>query len=144
MMSRNFVTFESTFPDDTDWDEKDAPVTPGGRGIFDALHAGVASAGWPVGPITQHSFYGWSFFVGLGPPRMHVLLQYPGPWLLIVTRQPSFLKRLSGTLDHRADPALLQGIHKILSGDGHFSKIRWYSRDDYQAARWELGADGPT
>jgi hypothetical protein len=60
-----------------------------------------------------------------------VLLQYPGPWLLTVTRHPTLWNRLRGVPDDRVEPRLLDSIHQILAQDTRISSLRMLSRRDY-------------
>lgn len=135
MTNKNFVIFDSSFPDDTVWDDDDSPVTPGGRIICDFVKLELSKNGWTCSETKPYSFYGWSFDVSSTSGGMMVLLQYPGPWLLIVTRHPSLWKRLRGVPDDRVEPRLLECVHQILARDTRISAVKRLSRSDYLAAK---------
>jgi len=135
MTNENFVIFDSSFPDDTVWNGDGNPETPGGRAICDFMKVELSENGWTCSETKPYCFYGWSFDVSSASGGTMVLLQYPGPWLLIVTRHPSLWKRLRGIPDDRVESRLLECVHQLLAKDSRISVVKRLSRADYFRAK---------
>ena len=128
---RNFAVFESGFPDDIVRDSDDRVVAPGGRNILEFVREELTGDGWSCSRLQPHSFYGWVFDVVSANGPMRVLIQYPEPYLLTITRRQSLWKRLLGKPDDRAEVGLVQRIHAILSRESRVSELKWTTRADY-------------
>ncbi len=137
-MLRTFATFSSTQPDDTGYDDAGHVAVPGGQSILAALREGMASKGWNCTMPEQHSFYGWEFTISSSSGTIMILLQYPGPWLLLVTNQPSFWAQLWGRVDDNVDPHVVTDVHGVLSADPGISGLVWYSRGEYENPKAKL------
>lgn len=126
-----FVTFESSLPDDTAWDEQGNPVMPGGRSLLESICAQLAGKGWQCGEIRQHSFYGWSTEITT-ISGMQLIIQRPDSWLLIVTRKPTLWQRIRGRVDDSVEPQLLSDLAELLEVHSGISGARWYTRAQYE------------
>jgi len=124
-MTRNYATFESTFPDDSVEVEGSEPV-PAGRTLAMAIASGIASAGAPY----QHSFYGWRFdFKSSSGREAWALIQQPGPWLLIVEAKVGWLE--SG---NKKAIALDEAVYLIVSAlktVPEVSGLTWFTKDEF-------------
>ena len=137
---RTLATFHADFPDDSGEDDRDRRAVPPGRAIASTLANILSARGWTCSQPAQHSFYGWTFAVSSTARRSVVLIQFPGPWLLQITRAPTVLSRFMGRPDDRADPALLAAVDSILSNDKRFSSVCWWHRADYESNNEGLGS----
>jgi hypothetical protein len=117
------VTFFAHFPDDSQWDEEENLILPGGLSISTCLAEQLSHRGVPCSDVKQHSFYGWSFYADLGVHKTWILLQAGDDWLLLLEQSP----RDEGFANLR------MAIHNILRADTRFSKIFWHSREDYES-----------
>jgi hypothetical protein len=55
------IEFRSGWPEDGEFDEDGEPTLPDGRALAEALAAELRRAGVEVGPVWEHSYYGWAF-----------------------------------------------------------------------------------
>ena len=142
MTTRTFVTFDADFPKDGQWDREGNPIVPGGRTIACTIAAAIQSAGGLVTNPVQHSFYGWSFEVSLGGLKAWCLLQFPGPWLLLLEQKRNRLAKLLRASPPVESCGVLQVLHRVLKADARFSGVQWFTRQEYQSG-CNKGAGGP-
>jgi hypothetical protein len=140
---RTFVVFESSTIDEPEYDADGNPQVPAGRMIMSELRQRMKSRGWGCREVRQHSFYGWAFDIECSDQPTMVLLQNPGPWLLLATRIPSLLKRLWGKTDDAVDPDVLLSLHECLTQGIASSTPRWYTRAEYHVREAGHGSDTP-
>jgi hypothetical protein len=136
---KNLVTFEADFPDDLIRDDRGTVAVPGGRGIAASLAEELRRLGWSCSAAAQHSFYGWAFTLTASGRDSVAILQFPGPWLLLVTRKRGFWSKLTGSVEDRADPQVLAAIEQVLSADPRFWEVAWWSREGYEAHESQRG-----
>ena len=55
------IAFRSGWPEDGEFDQDGNPTVPDGRDLAEALATELRSVGVEVGPVWDHSFYGWAF-----------------------------------------------------------------------------------
>lgn len=142
MTPRTFVTFEADFPEDWEWDPKGNLVVPGGLGVARAIVSAIRSTGSSATEPVQHSFYGWSFEFASGSVAVWSVLQYPGPWLLQVEPRRKGLARLVKWSFPADFERVLETLHGLLSADRRFSRLQWFTRNEYESGR-QKGFDTP-
>jgi hypothetical protein len=143
MAKRTFVTFRADFPDESQWTENGSPLVPDGRSIAGTIASALRGAGFRVSEPKQRLFYGWTFEI-LFPKRTEwCLLQGGDPWLLMVEERASGWVGLFGarTISSDQDRALV-AIDKVLKGDGRFSSVQWFTKEEYESG-CRVGGDAP-
>lgn len=126
---RTFVTFEAALHDPMAEMESDLGGPPPGRTLISALRERMTARGFLRTEPKQHEFYGWMFVTGT--PML--VLQHPGPWLVLATRKPSLWQRLWGHLDDSVDRALLEALNDSLLDGVASTPPRWHTRAEYFA-----------
>jgi hypothetical protein len=131
---RTFVTFEADFPDDGEFTESGDVKRPGGLNIALALGEMLQRQGFELSKPQQHSFYGWEFTVSAEGFNFRLLLQFPGPWLLLSQDKNSFLRGFLGSkaLVHRR---VLETLNRSLAQSSSFRVLRWYSKEEYESGK---------
>ena len=87
---KNFAVFRADLPDDSKEANGDV-TTPAGGNILEAICNHLGGAGVKTTKPSQHGFYGWAAEFEIGKVIIWLLLQQPGPWLLIVNARASWL-----------------------------------------------------
>ena len=139
---RNFVTFEADFTDDTEWDDDENLVVPGGKNVATTIHGHLVKRGTACTEPEQHGFYGWAFEVGQGSARICIVLQFAGPWLLIADPRRSIADRLLGRRRSDEVSSFLATLRDTLEADNRFRSIQWYTKAEYD--RQERGPGNAT
>lgn len=128
----SYAVFRAEFPDDS----KEAGgeiVTPAGRNILEAICRHIGSAGITTTQPSQHSFYGWVVEFQIGKVTIWLLLQQPGPWLLVVEARASWLTGRKAKAD-----ALGQGltlIRNALTADSRIKEPQWMTKEEFEASK---------
>jgi len=139
---RTYVTFEADVPDDASFvEDGDAADVPGGRAIAEALSALLAARGFAVSAPEQHEHFGWALTAEEGGCRTRLLIQYPGPWLLLAEDQSGIAARLLG----RGGPfqrRVLEALGEALRTDGRFREVSWFTQAEFEAAVRRGGVGG--
>lgn len=94
MKSKNFIIFDADLPDDGSYSAGGDIVTPSGLNVALLIQKKLAQAGMQASNPAQHRFYGWSMSIKTSQGVFSLLLQHPGPWLLICTRRGNLLRSL--------------------------------------------------
>lgn len=129
---KTFATFNSLLPDDTVWDDEGSVVTPGGKRILEWLSARLRALDWKCEGPKPHQFYGWVVEVATAAGTVLLIIQFPDPWLLIVTRERSFWQRVRGISDDDVDVLLLKAVEELLSTHREtVSDVKWFAREEY-------------
>lgn len=128
---RTFACFEADFPDDGEFTAGGDIVRPGGRNVALALSEALRERGFAVTSPEQHSFYGWAFGVAGDDASIWVLLQFPGPWLLLSQDKTGLLSRLKidSAAFHRR---VLETLNQSLARDARFRNLSWYTKSEYE------------
>jgi hypothetical protein len=125
-----FALFESSLPDDSVEEGGDIKV-PAGRNVMESLAQRLKESGVQASPVSQHSFYGWSFDARIGNRKFWFLIQGGLPWVLIVRDRRSMILRLTeGSAPVRA---ALEACDAALQTLGHVSALEWLTRTAYEA-----------
>jgi hypothetical protein len=140
---RTFATFESAMASDAVEDGYDHIKVPAGCALISSLREQMTAKGWRCIEPRQHSFYGWAFDVEEPTGLTTVLLQYPGPWLLVASRRQSFWQRLLGRTDDMVGADILASLHHSLVQGPASSAPRWYTRAEYDRSEPGPGAETP-
>lgn len=132
----NYLTFDAEFPDDSEWDERDNLISPGGRVVARFIKESLINRCFSCSEIKQHSFYGWEFGGCDSSVSFWCLVQSGGrgpfSWLLIFEQETSPHYGLLGSEPNPGFMELLAKIHAIVSSDKRFKNISWYNRSDYE------------
>lgn len=142
MNRRNWVSFKSTVPDDSEWTPAGDISVPGGRTISTSIAAFLINRGFEVSSVEQHSFYGWAFDVRSDDCRAWCLLQDADPWLLIVEQRKGGLSWLRGSEPTARMETLLNTLGMLMSAESEYSSVCWYTRREYEAGHMG-GAERP-
>jgi len=128
---RTFACFETDVPDDGEFTAGGDIVRPGGRNVALALTEALRERGFAVTAPEQHSSYGWAFSVAGDDASVWVLLQFPGPWLLLSQDKTGLLSRLKcdSAESHRR---VLATLNQSLVRDARFRNLRWYTKSEYE------------
>jgi hypothetical protein len=93
MNTANFITFESLLPDDSVYSSSGDVEIPDGKNLAASIQQALNCTGLKVSEPAQHSFYGWRMNVEDAEDSFSLLLQCPGPWLLICEIKTFWLTR---------------------------------------------------
>lgn len=133
MSDRTFVTFETESW--TRGEVHDETFHEHGRSILEAIREKLIAGGWTVSLVEEHSFYGVKFTVqDADSGAVRVLLQVPGPWLLNLTKEPTFWERLKRTRNDEVANRLIAAVDGSLD-DQHVTAKRWWRREEYLESR---------
>ena len=125
-MIKNYATFISAFPDDSEESPDGDVLVPDGRALASAIAGEISAARSPY----QHSFYGWRFEFKCPSGRdAWVLLQQPGPWLLIVEAKTGWLER--GTKKDAAFEEAVQLVKAAMTSISAISGISWLTQEEF-------------
>jgi hypothetical protein len=101
--------------------------------VLTRLRDELRKSGHHIGEdVESHSFYGARMIVKDRQAEVAVLLQHPGPWLLTVTRKPSFWQKMTGTREDSVSVDFIRAVHDALSAVGA-QEVKWFTRQAYQA-----------
>ena len=143
METPTLVTFEAEgFPDESEWTPGGSPLVPNGRSITGVIASALRDAGFCVSDPKQHEYYGWCFEVAFPNAAGWCLLQYPGPWLLLVEESLPVLRRLFRPGSTRNLATTVAAIHRVLTQDKRFSSVQWFTKHAYDAGT-ERGCQSP-
>ncbi|MGD9647233.1 MAG: hypothetical protein AB7U73_16090 [Pirellulales bacterium] len=143
MWLEKFITFSATLPDDTEYDENEEIVRPGGRNVAELLREELHSRGVECGSVYEHSFYGWAFDAEYSGLPFWLMLQWPGEWLLIVKACPGLLRRWFSRAWHDAPPKFLALVTDVLGDEANFSNLKVMTRDESERGDRAGGSKGP-
>ena len=141
METRTFVTFSWSADVPFEADE-DPHAPPPGRAIMEHLHGALASAGYTVSSVDQHSFYGWAIEVVAQETPIWLMLQYCEPWLIIAEPRLSLLDRLRGRKAREQTLSACMALHSTLGG-APATDIQWFTPDGFQRSKGHGGAPSP-
>jgi hypothetical protein len=128
MQVRSFLTFAADSSDAEEQPPDNEPV-PAGRSIAQTIASACRRSGTREAVVRQHSFYGWEFQCG----PYWCLLQCPDSWLLIVEDRSSVVWRwVNRRRTSSAFQSFLDEMRNVLEADSRFSKIRFFSKDEYE------------
>jgi hypothetical protein len=143
MELRTYVTFEAEgFPDEARWSDNGSPLIPDGQSVAGAIVRALREAGLPATDPIQHQFYGWAFDVSLPGGNQWCLLQYPGPWLLLVRQKCSVLGTVFSRKRYKDMATVVHAIDRVLKRDGRFLSVLWFTETGYESGT-EQGEDVP-
>jgi hypothetical protein len=129
---KNYLTFEADFPDDAQWSSSGDLLVPPGRGVAEAVGAGLKARDIPMGEVSQHESFGWAF----SAEPYWCLLQYPGHWLAIVEDYSSLVHKVLRRATTAADfETFLKTFHDVLASDPRISNIHGYTRTEYESLK---------
>jgi len=129
----SFAVFNADFPDDSSEDGNGNIITVSGRNILTAICEQIGSAGRTITQPKQHSFYGWASCFHLDKIQIEILLQQPGPWLLLIESRASWF-----TGNKVKKDALRQGVaivNAALSSERRIKDLRWMTRTAFEALK---------
>jgi hypothetical protein len=130
--SKSYAVFDATFPDDCKEHGGDI-VEPAGRNIMETICRNLSEMGAVITPIEQLSFYGWTAEFTLEKIPIWLLLQHPGPWLLILEARGSWLAGSTAKTK-----VLLQAIAlvtKAFSMEKQIRAVRWMTEKEFNASK---------
>lgn len=140
---RTFVTFSAAFEDDAVYASELEIIAPAGKNVATAIGQGLVGLGYSCSQPTQHSYYGWSFNVRIVRQCFWLLLQGGDPWLLICHQERTFFERLLRKFDYAIMRSFLTDVNNILNDDERFTKVQWWSREDFEANRDNAARESP-
>jgi len=130
---RTFVTFEAEFPDDAVFDSRGDIEVPGGKNVAVAIVESLRTRGMDVTWPAQHRFYGWKFAACAGNDSFDLVLQYPGPWLLLSQRVESPMDKLRRPKSDNTHRKLLEEVSTILEQDRRYRRQSWFTKEEYES-----------
>jgi len=123
---RYILTFKTSFQESTDYDY------PRGYSICKFLETELARAGFNVHPLDNYCDIAWSVDCDINSKRVFFFVGYLGTkvtdWQLIICSNIRLIGWILGRKDEDERLKLAKAIHAILSRDGRFSDIKWFSR----------------
>ena len=90
------VTFDTTFPNEWEFDETNSPVAPGARELAEALVNVLRGRASSITPIEQHEYYGWRFDVVVAKSTFFNVLNPADRCYLTVSMRWYWLKSIFG------------------------------------------------
>lgn len=133
MKPRNFITFESDCPDDGVYSPVGDILVPGGLAVTKLVQQSLSKLGMQVTDPMQHSFYGWAIVAADKKNSFKVLLQCPGPWLLICEDNASWFRLFfRGKTDFAA---FVEHLATMLAEVSAFSSISRFTQEEFEAAQ---------
>ena len=136
------MTFEASFSNDAEWDDQGRPIVPPGRSIAQTIAEELSSRGASVSRPTQHSFYGWAFDITFEGCEAWSLLQFPGPWLLLIEEKRDRSQRPVGSRSSVPMSRLLREVDEVLKDRERFSSVQWFTKKEYESGS-QQGAHTP-
>lgn len=127
-----FVTFEADYPDDSQWDDQDNQIIPDGKTIAEFLAKELSEAGFPCTAVKQHSFYGWLWEATIASKQFCLVLQCPGPWLLISQPRLSLSDRLLCRKHLQLHQRLLETIDSILHQNRRIKTVKRFTKEEFE------------
>jgi len=124
------VTFHSSFPDDSEWDESGMNiVTAGGHSIAAAITAALDVAGCECDQIGPVDYYGWVFDISYGRAVVYCVIQSlaqeENKWLLLLESK-RFLADFFLMRDNQADvKRIQQSFEMVLAQDSRIFDVVW-------------------
>ena len=108
---RTFVTYDADFPDDSEWDQNDNLIMPGGRNVAAWFREQCLEQGFECSEVVQHSFYGWQFEARTGKRIVQCILQGGHPWLMISQPHIASPEAFAGHDDHEPLHTFILAVH---------------------------------
>jgi hypothetical protein len=127
---KSYAVFEANFPDDSREHSGDI-VEPAGRNIIEAICRNLSTVGVEVTALEQQSFYGWTAKFTFEKSLIRLLLQHPGPWLLIVEARGWWLAGATSKVNVILDAIAL--VAKAVSTEKRIKEVRWMSENEFRA-----------
>jgi hypothetical protein len=126
----NYAVFNADFPDDSEEDSNGQIITVAGRNILEAICRHISLSGKIVRKPEAYSFYGWISEFEVSKFTISLLLQKPGPWLLILESKGSWLSaRVT------KENSLRQGadiVHSALSAESRITSLHWMTKTKFE------------
>ncbi|SRR5258708_32085840 len=126
------VTFRSTVPVDLD-------RFPPGEELANCIAEKLTCAGLVTKVVDNYEDFAWWIESQADQRMPWVLLGYigdgPSEWLVTINSSVSWLGRLFGRSDSAGRRLFADSLHALLTGDPHFTEVRWHS-GDYQETGW--------
>jgi hypothetical protein len=123
---RHILSFKTTYPDSSEYDY------PRGYSICKFLQDKLTQEGFNVQKLDNYRDIAWSVDCEINAKKIFFFVGYLGTtitdWQLIVCSDSGLISRLLGYNDEKERIELAKAIHNILSNDGRFNNLRWYSR----------------
>jgi hypothetical protein len=135
MELRTISTFNSTIPDDTQWDDNDETSVPGGKSIAGILRDFLRSTGTKCSDPAVRDAYGWEMMAESGGHRYLIVVQIVDQWILQCepVSNPHF----------EPTAAMLRLITRCLSSDPRFSNVRWFQSSDFERGDLSKASERP-
>lgn len=130
-MVRTYVSFESDFHDDGEWDDGGNVVSPPGLAITKFVRDSFNSESIKAGEPENYEDFGWEFGCSVGRARVWVLLQFAEPWLIIVHLQSWIFNLMRGGSGTDALQQVCRTIDQTLKHDPRCRDIQWFTGDEY-------------
>jgi len=130
---RTHVSFQANFPKERTGDG------PPGLPIAEILQEGLAKAGYAADTPENRDDFAWELGCRVGSVRFLALVglcddEGGREWLVFSKPAPRFLGGLLGRLDRGEHGEVSRALHGILSADGRFRSVRWYTEHDWNHA----------
>lgn len=134
---RHILSFKTLFEESSEYDH------PRGYCLCEFLQKELAKGGFAVEAVDNYRDIAWSVDCVLNGKRIFFFVGYLGTavtdWQLIVCSDIGLIGWLLGWRDEEQRIELARAIHSIMSIDGRFGDLRWYSRyTDSPKDQWEL------
>lgn len=134
--SETFAAFSADFPDDSREDNGDI-IAPAGQNILAAICSQISLMGIDTTEPKKHSFYGWASMFHVDKVGIRLLLQQPGPWLLIVESHGSWFtgSRAKATALGQA----LGIINSALVAENRIKNLKWMTKAKFEDLKRQGG-----
>ncbi|MDZ4818262.1 MAG: hypothetical protein SGJ20_04735 [Planctomycetota bacterium] len=138
---RRRVTFRANFDDDDPVVENAGNVVvPAGHAVMKRIMSSLQNLGVTCSGIEQHSHYGWELDYTSAGTNGWLLLQHPGPWLLIIEHRRSWFSFQNSS--EKIKP-VLTAVNNALHSSGDFSDIKWFTKASYGRDPNKAGSADP-
>lgn len=132
---RHILTFKTDIPESTEY------THPKGYSVCKLLKKELVKKGIKVQPLDNYRDIAWSVDCQINNKPIFFFIGFLGTkqteWQLIICSGSGFLKRLFGYKDKDERICLSNEIHNILSNDGRFTDLKWFSRyTDKSSDEW--------
>ena len=132
---RHILTFKTDIPESTEY------THPKGYSVCKLLKEELVKKGIKVQPLDNYRDIAWSVDCQINNKPIFFFIGFLGTkqteWQLVVCSGSGFLKRLFGYKDKDERICLSKEIHNILSKDGRFTDLKWFSRyTDKSSDEW--------
>ncbi|WP_025871275.1 hypothetical protein [Methylobacillus glycogenes] len=126
-----FITFESLIIDEFEYSSSGDITIPGGLKLATLIAKVFENLGFDTSLPIQYQYYGWEVIAKNSGIKCWFLLQYPGPWLLIVENRTGFFSGINAK--SFSFKGIVENLKNNLMLDTRFSNVKVFTKAEYES-----------